>query len=115
MHAGTVVHEQRLGHEGRDFAVFAGDVLYDVLVPEDIVRHLRQACESHVDLVLAGGGYLMVVHLDWDSHFLHLDDHFAANVLERVVRWDREVAFLVTRLVAEVGLSVAAGVPLTFD
>ena len=39
VHAGAVVAEQRLGHEGDDLVVLLGDVLDDVLVDHHLVGH----------------------------------------------------------------------------
>ena len=115
MHAGAVVVEERLGHERGDLVVAARDVLDDVLVPEDLVRHRQQGVEAHVDFALAGGGHFVVVHFDRDTDLLHLDDHLAADVLQRVVRRDGEVAFLEARLIAQVRVFLATGVPRTLD
>ncbi len=64
VHAGAVVAEERLGHERGRLVVPAGDVLDDVLVLEDVVGHLDQRREFHVDLALAAGGHLVVLGLD---------------------------------------------------
>ena len=78
-----------------------------------LVGHLDQRVEAHVDLGLAGGGDLVVVHLDGMPHSHHRQHHLGADILQRSVRRHREVAFLVARLVAEVGAcSSAAGVPV---
>ena len=64
---------------------------------------LQQRVEAHVDLGLAGGADLVVVHLDLDADLLELQDHLG---LRRSWNWSiggqREVALLVARLVAEV-------------
>jgi len=64
--------------------------------------------ELHVDLGLAGGRHLVMLGLDHDPHLLHLEAHLGADVLLRVVRRNREVAFLVADLVAEVRAALAA-------
>ena len=115
VHAGAVVPEQRFGHESGDHIVLAGDVFNDVLVPHDLVGHAQQGIVLHVDLALAGGGDLVVVDLDGNADFYHLQDHLAADVLEGVMRWYREVAFLEAGLVAQVGVLLAAAVPLALD
>ena len=74
-----------------------GDALDDVLVEHELVGHPQQRVESHVDLGLAGGADLVVLHLDLDPHLLHRQDHLRAQVLEVVHRRDREVALLVSR------------------
>ena len=67
--------------------------------------------EAHVDLALTGGRDFVVAHLDLDADLLHLEADLGAQVHLRVLRLDREVAFLVADLVAEVRALVAAGVP----
>ncbi len=57
----------------------------------------------------------MVVHLDGDADVDHLEDDPAAEVLQRVVGRHREVTLLEARLVAQVGVLLAAAVPLAFD
>src|SRR5439155_26921177 len=76
---------------------------------------LSEGRVAHVDLVLAGGRNLVVMDFDSDSHLLHFEDHLATDVLECVVWWDREVAFLITRLVPQARLSVGTRIPLPFD
>ena len=73
-----------------------------MLVPHERVAHPEQRQEAHVDLGLPGGRHLVVVLLDPDADLLHLAHHLGADVLLRVGRLDREVAFLVAWLVAEV-------------
>ena len=55
-----------------------------------------------------------MVLFDHDPGLLHLQDHLGANVLLRVGRGYREVAFLVARFVAEVRAFVAPRVPHPF-
>ena len=102
VHAGPVVVEERLRHKGRREPGLGGDALDDVLVEHQLVGHPQQRVEPHVDLGLAGGPNLVVLHLDLDAHPLHGEDHLGAQVLEVVHRRNREVAFLVARLVAQV-------------
>ncbi len=116
VHAGAVVLEDRLGHEGDGLAVAAGHVLRDVLVEHDLVGHAQQGVEAHVDLGLPGGAHLVVVHLDLDARPGHLEDHLAAQVLVVVGGRDREVALLVAGLVAEVATALlGARVPRALD
>ena len=53
----------------------------------------------------------MMVLLDDDADLLHLLDHFGADVLLGIGRADREIAALVRRLVTEVRLFKARGIP----
>src|SRR5712692_11990488 len=48
--------------------------------------------------------------LDLDADALHLEHHLGANVLEAVVGRNREIAFLIARLIAEI-LAVLAAIP----
>ena len=72
---------------------------------------VHQRREAHVDLTLAGGGHLVVLRLDQDADALQRHHHLAAQILLAVGRRNREVAFLVARLVAEVGILHAPRVP----
>jgi hypothetical protein len=114
MHAGAVVAENRLRHEGRGLAVLAGNVLDDVLVPHQVVAHFQQRREAHVDLGLARSGHLVVLLLYGDADPLHRHHHFLADVVLRVGGRHREVALLVARLVAQVRPLIAAAVPDAF-
>ena len=71
VHAGAVVAENRLGHEGRRHPVAHRDVLDDVFVPGQPVGHLGQRLEAHVDLGLAGGRDFVMLFLDADADVLH--------------------------------------------
>jgi hypothetical protein len=64
VHAGAVVAEERLGHEGRDLPCLPGGVLDDVLELHDVVGRLEQRVEAVVDLRLAGRADLVVGALD---------------------------------------------------
>ena len=116
VHPGTVVFEDRLRHEGRGQSGPSRDVFHDVLIVEQLVGHLHERRELHVDLGLAGRPDLVVVRLDHDAELLHLENHFGAQVLHRVRRRDREVALLVAGLVGEVRTALfASRVPLPLD
>ncbi len=116
VHAARIVGENRFRHEGGHFAVLARDVLAEVFVEHHVVGHAGERRETHVDLILPGGGDLVVVHFHLDAGLHHRQHDPRADVLQRVMRRHREVAFLVTRLVAQVaaavGALVPAGVPL---
>jgi hypothetical protein len=64
VHPRAVVAEERLGHEGHALAVAARRVLEDVLEPHELVAHLHQRTEAHVDLALTAGRHLVVLRLD---------------------------------------------------
>jgi hypothetical protein len=80
VHARAVVGVERLRHERRREAVLARDVLHHVFVLEQLVGHLDQRREAHVDLGLARGRHLVVVRLDLDADLLHRQHHLAAHV-----------------------------------
>ncbi len=111
VHAAAVVAEEWLGHERRRVPVLVADVLDDVLVDEDLVRHVHERVEAHVDLGLTGGADLVVMHLDRDARIYEREHDLAAQVLQLVDRRRREVALFQLRAEPEVGRSVLAGVP----
>jgi len=113
MHAGAVVAEDRLGHEGHGHAVALGYVFTNVLIPGQPVRHLHQALKAHVDFGLARGGHFMVLLLDPDADLLHLQHHLSADILQRVGGRYGEIALLITRLVAQIA-AVLTAVPRAF-
>ncbi len=114
VHPRAVVHEERLGHEGRHIAVLGGYVLDDVLVDHHLVAHLREGVEAHVDLGLTRGADLVVLHLDVHAGLDQLEHDLGPQVLELVGRRHREVALLVPRPERQVGLRVLARVPDAF-
>ena len=99
VHARAVVPEERLGHEGGGLAVLARPTfLTTYLYIITLVGHLEQRVEAHVDLGLAGGGHLVVVHLDRDAR-----RSISVSTISERMSWSwsvgghREVAFLVAR------------------
>ena len=103
VHAGAVLAEQRLRHEGRVVAVPRGDLLHDQAVRDRVVGHRERVRVAHVDLVL-GRADLVVVVLDRDPDRLERVDRVVAYLGGRVLRGHREVAALVERLRALVVL-----------
>ena len=101
VHARTVIAEDGLGHEGRGLAVALGDLMDAVLVDLHVVGHRGQRAELETKFVLRGSHFVMVL-LDYGAHGLHRRKHFAAHVLSRVDRGDREIAALGANAVAEV-------------
>ena len=85
------------------------------LVPHELIGHLDQRLEPHVDFRLAGRGDLVMVRLDDDPDLSHLVDHLAAQVVESVSRAYGKIASLEARLVAEIRLLDARRVPRAFD
>jgi hypothetical protein len=108
VHAGSVLLEDRLGHERRRLPGLLGRVLDHVLVQLEGVGHLQQRQEAQVDLTLAGAADLVVVALGSDPERLQHQDHGGAEIAQRVVRRRREVALLRAVLVAQRSESLAA-------
>ncbi|MDT4817616.1 hypothetical protein FQZ97_506950 [compost metagenome] len=115
VHAGAVVADDGLGHEGGGLAVGVGHVVDHVLLQLDPVGALHQRAEAGADLELAGVGHFMVMHFDRDAQRFEHQAHFRAHVLEAVDRGHREVAALDRRTVAAVAvLEFLVGVPRGF-
>ena len=102
VHAAAVVLEDRLRHERHRLAVAFCDVLADVFVPHELIGHLEQRLELHVDFALSGRRDFVVVRFDDDADFAHLVHHLAAKIVVGVGRTHREVAAFEARLVPEV-------------
>ena len=116
VHAGAVVAEERLGHEGRGLAVLPGGVLDDVFEHLHLVAGVQQGRELVVDLGLARGADLVVRALDGEADVDQPAHHGVAQVGVVVQRRDGEVAALVRGLVAAVAaLLLLAGVPGALD
>ncbi len=115
VHAGTVVPEQRLRHEGYGLAVFFGHVPDDVFIVHDIVSHLGHRGEPHVDLRLPRSPYFVMMNLNRHAYFLHLQDDFGAEILERIGGRHREISFFVPNLISKIGIFGPAGIPNSFD
>ena len=92
MHAGAVVANDGLGHEGGGFAVSVGHVLHHVLEYLRPVGALNQRAETGADFVLAGASDFMVKHFNRNAKAFQNQRHFGAHVLRAVHRWHREVA-----------------------
>ena len=115
MHAGAVVADDGLGHEGGGLAVGGGGVVHDVLEHLRPVGTLGQARELGADLALAGGRHFVVMHFDRDADLFQRDAHGGTDVVQAVDRRDREVAALDGRTVAEVAaFELVAGGPGRF-
>ena len=79
VHAGTVVANDGLRHEGGGLAVLVGDVLDDVLGDLGLVGATHQGVELGADFVLAGGRHFVVMH--FNRHAAGLEArHMAARM-----------------------------------
>ena len=78
VHAGPVVAEDRLGHEGGSLAVAPGDALDDVLELHHVVGTGHQLAEAEVDLCLTRGAHLVVLTLDEKSGRFELAGHLSS-------------------------------------
>ncbi len=87
----------------------------DVLEPHELVAHLDQGLEFHVDFRLSGRGHLMVLRLYFHTELFQNQDHLGAQVLLAVGGRNREIAFFVAGLIAQVGIFFPSGVPNPFD
>jgi hypothetical protein len=95
--------EKGFGHEGHRVPGVVGHVFQYILEPHELVGHLQQGLEAHVDFGLAGSGHLMVLALHVDAQAFEGQQHLGTQILELVRRGHGKVAFLVARLVAQVG------------
>src|SRR5690606_3318415 len=112
VHAGTVVADDGLGHEGGGLAVGVGHVVDAVLEDLDFVRLLHPGVELDTDFALASVGHFVVVYLDVEAHLLHGATHGGAQVVEGVDRRDGGVATLDPGAVAQVAVDeLLAGGP----
>ena len=115
VHAGAVIAEEWLGHEGDGLAGLPGGVLDDVLEQQHVICRAQQRVEFVVDLGLPGRSHLVVTALQGETGVLQIGGHLVAQVDVVVVGGDGEVAALGPNLVAQVGAAVSlegfAGVP----
>jgi len=112
VHAGSVVAEERLGHERGRLAPLVCRVLDDVLELQQVVGGVHHGVELVVDLALAACADLVVAALEDEAGVHQLEADVVAHVGVLVDRADREVAALERGLVGEVAaLFLAAGVP----
>ena len=71
MHTGTVILEERFGHEGHGVAVLDRDVLGNVLVHHDAVCLFQQGVKAHTELYLTAGGDFMMMFFNIDAASYH--------------------------------------------
>ena len=94
VHAAPVLSRQRLRHEGRKGPAAACDLLDQVLVGLEVVRHAQRVPEANVDLVLRRSHFVVMV-LDHDSHRLQRANRHLPDVISDVDRVDVEVSGVV--------------------
>ena len=112
VHAGAVVVEDRLGHEGGGLAPGRCGVLHDVLELLQVVGRVGQGVEAVVDLRLAGSADLVVGALDLQADLVQGHGDGVAQIRLLVRGGDREVAAFHGPLVGQVAaLLPATGVP----
>ena len=70
VHAGSVVVEQWLRHEGRGLAVLVRNIFDDVLELQKVVGRLDQRVKAIVNLTLSGSSNLVVASFDAQSGIL---------------------------------------------
>ena len=56
MHAGAVITIKRLRHESYGFIIADSYILDDILEPLQIISHIHEGVETHIDLGLAASG-----------------------------------------------------------
>src|SRR5579883_1989406 len=100
VHARAIILEKWLRHKGRRHAVGDRYVLNDVLVEQQLIAHLSEGLEPHVDFSLTRSSDLVMMHLDVNPSFDHLQNHLGPEILETVKGRHRKVAFLVAWTVA---------------
>ena len=115
VHAGAVVAEDRLRHEGHGLSGPPGDISHDVFIEAELVGHPHQFLKPHVDLALPGRRHLVVLRLDVDPTLDHRLHHLVAEIHQLVGWRTGEVALLVPQLVAEVWPLGPAPCPLRLD
>ena len=97
VHARSVDPEDRLRHERRVQIVPQRHVLHHEPEGADVVRRRQHIVVAEVDLVLAGGDFVMR-GLDVEPHRLEREHDLAAHVLALIDRRQVEVAARVVRL-----------------
>src|SRR2546426_2407266 len=116
MHTGTIIAKYRLGHECDGLTMLASRILYDVFIEHHVVCGLEQRIVTDIDLCLSWSTDFMVLCFDQYAEFFERHGHLTTNVLECVIGGNREVPFLHTHAVTEVGsaVAIARAVPMCF-
>src|SRR6266702_48837 len=107
MHTRAIVTEHRFRHECHSLAMLASYILGDIFVEHQAVCYLHQRVETHVDLSLSCGTNFMMMCLDWYAYFFQKQYHLTTNVLECVIRSNREVSFFYPHAMTQVRSTIA--------
>ena len=112
VHAGAVITNHRLGHEGGGFTVGVGHVVYAVLENLHFVSLAGQGVGANADFTLASGADFVVMNLNFQAHGFHSGTHGATQVVQAIHWRNREVTTFNTRAVTDVvAIEVFAGYP----
>ena len=115
VHAGAVIANHRLGHEGRRLTVGVSDVMDAVLENLHLVRLAYQGVGANADLALAGRAHFVVMDFHVEIHRFHGGTHGTTQVVQRIHRRYREIAAFHAGAVADVvAVKVLAGYPGCF-
>lgn len=121
VHAGAVVAEDGLGHEGGGEAVLVRHVLDDVLVQHHAVAHFGELAEGDADFALAARSDFVVMQVDFDTGVFEVTDDVVADFGQAVDGGSRDIAALVTGATTRVPFAgveiegLIAVVPVAFD
>ena len=113
VHTRSVVHEDRFRHEGDRLPVAPGYILNNVLELQELICHGQKRIESQINLTLTSACHFVVVHFHIHPGFYQGQHHLGADVMQRVHGRHREISFFVARFVAQVGVLLTAGIPVT--
>src|SRR5712691_1762047 len=113
VHTGAIVAKDGFGHECHGLPMLAGCILHDIFVEHHIICGLQQRIKTDIDLRLPWTANFMMLRLDQHAQFFEEERHLTANVLERIVGGDREVALFYAHAVAQVGRAVTPAIPVS--
>ena len=114
MHSGSIILKKGLWHEGNSVAVATGHVFEYIFEPGQLIPHLKQGFETHINFCLACGCHLVMLALNIYSQFFKSEEHFCPHVLVFVHGRKRKISFLVPGFISEIGAFIPAAVPYSF-
>src|SRR5579884_4294136 len=91
--------------------MFARRVFHNVFVEHQVICGLQQGIEANIDFGLTGSAHFMMLGLNRYAEVFQKQSHFAADILQRIIWRDREVALFDAHAVSEVCSAVTPGVP----